>query len=492
MDKVPILTVMTFLPLLGGVFILFFKEKDEFMIKATAVVSTLLSFFLCLVVYFGFSKETSAIQFGEKATWIKSFGVSYQMGVDGINILMILLTTFLLLLSSIYSCTVIKEKLKEYMFSLLVIETTVLGVFLATDLFLFFIFWEAMLIPVYFMIIMWGHKDKIYAGFKFFIFTFLGSLPMLVAILALYFIHGDQTGEYTFDLFKLYQTDIPYNLQFWLFLGFFISFAVKVPFILLHTWLPDAHTEAPTVGSVVLAGLLLKTGAYGFIRYSLPLFPQVTAEATTLMLFMGVVGIVYTPVVALAQFDMKRLIAYSSIGHMGFVIIGIFSLTSLSFKGAILQMFNHGITTAALFFMAGIIYERGRTREMADFGGLWKEVPVLSAFLLIFTLSSMGLPGLNNFIGEFLVLIGLFQVNKIVVVIAVIGILSTAVYFLNMLQKVIFGPKTRDYGWNDLTRVEIGVLLALLFFVIFIGVYPQPFLEMIDSSVLDVLERVKR
>jgi NADH-quinone oxidoreductase subunit M len=246
------------------------------------------------------------------------------------------------------------------------------------------------------------------------------------------------------------------------------------------------------VGSVVLAGLLLKTGAYGFIRYSLPLFPQVTAEATTLMLFMGVVGIVYTPVVALAQFDMKRLIAYSSIGHMGFVIIGIFSLTSLSFKGAILQMFNHGITTAALFFMAGIIYERGRTREMADFGGLWKEVPVLSAFLLIFTLSSMGLPGLNNFIGEFLVLIGLFQVNKIVVVIAVIGILSTAVYFLNMLQKVIFGPKTRDYGWNDLTRVEIGVLLALLFFVIFIGVYPQPFLEMIDSSVLDVLERVKR
>jgi NADH-quinone oxidoreductase subunit M len=265
MDKVPLLTVMTFLPLLGGAFILLFRRENEFMIKATAFVSTLLTFFLSLVVFFGFSEETSAIQFGEKVAWIKSFGVSYQMGVDGINILLILLTTFLLLLSSVYSCSVIKENTKEYMFCLLLIETTVLGVFLATDLFLFFIFWEAMLIPVYFMIIMWGHENKLYAGFKFFIFTFLGSLPMLVAILALYFIHGDQTGEYTFDLFKVYQTDIPYNLQVWLFLGFFISFAVKVPLLFLHTWLPDAHTEAPTVGSVILAWLLLKTGAYGFI-----------------------------------------------------------------------------------------------------------------------------------------------------------------------------------------------------------------------------------
>jgi NADH-quinone oxidoreductase subunit M len=483
---------MTFLPLLGGVLILLFRREDEFTIKLTAFVATLLSFLLSLVVYFGFSEETSAIQFSEKVAWIESFGVSYQLGVDGINILLILLTTFLLLLSSVYSWIVIKENTKEYMFCLLLVETTVLGVFLATDLFLFFIFWEAMLIPIYFMIIMWGHENKIYAGFKFFLFTFLGSLPMLVAILALYFIHGGQTGEYTFDLFKVYQTDIDYDIQIWLFLGFFISFAVKVPLLFLHTWLPDAHTEAPTVGSVILAGLLLKTGAYGFIRYSLPLFPQVTLDATPLLLYFGVLGIAYIPIVALGQFDIKRLIAYSSIGHMGFVVIGIFSLNSLGLKGAILQMFNHGITTGALFIMAGILYERGRTREMAELGGLWKEIPVFSAFLLIFSLSSMGLPGLNNFIGEFLILIGLFQVNKIVVFIAVFGIFSTAVYFLNMLQIVIFGPKTRDYGWNDLTRVEIAVLLALLFFVIFIGVYPQPFLDKIDRSVLDLLEMVKR
>jgi NADH-quinone oxidoreductase subunit M len=483
---------MTFLPLLGGIFVLLTKRENEFRIKATAVGSTILTFLLSLVVFFGFSEETPAVQFGEKVAWIDSFGVNYQMGVDGINILMILLTTFLLLVSSVYSWNVIKENVKEYMFALLLVETMVLGVFLSMDLFLFFIFWEAMLIPVYFMMLMWGHENKIYAAFKFFIFTFLGSLPMLVAILAIYFIHGDQSGEYTFDLFKLYQTDIPYRIQLWLFLGFFISFAVKVPLIPLHTWLPDAHTEAPTIGSVILAGLLLKTGAYGFIRYSLPLFPQVTAEATTILLYLAVLGIVYTPVVALVQIDLKKLIAYSSIGHMGFAVIGIFSLTALSFKGSILQMFNHGITTGALFIMAGMIYERGHTRKIAELGGLWKEVPILSAFLFVFTLSSLGLPGLNNFIGEFLVLIGLFKINKIVVVIAVFGILSTAVYFLNMLQKVIFGPKKKEYGWHDLTRIEIGILLALLFFVVFLGVHPQPFLDKIDASVVDLIEMVKR
>ncbi len=491
MDGVPILSVMTFLPLLGGVIVLLTKRKNEFMIKTTGLVSTLLTFMISLLVFFGVSKHTAAMQYAEKVSWIESFGVTYSMGVDGISILMILLTTFLMLLSSVYSWDVVKTSLKEYMFAMLLLETTVLGVFLSTDLFLFFIFWEAMLIPIYFRIIMWGHENKIYAGFKFFIFTFLGSLPMLVAILALYFIHGSQTGEYTFDLLELYTTEIPFDLQLWLFLGFFISFAIKVPLVPFHTWLPDAHTEAPTVGSVILAGLLLKTGTYGFIRYSLPLFPEVSVEAASYLLYLGVVGIIYTPVVALAQFDLKKLIAYSSIGHMGFVVIGIFSLTALSFKGAILQMFNHGITTGALFIMAGIIYERAKTREIAEFGGLWKEVPVMSSFLLVFTLSSLGLPGLNNFIGEFLILIGLFKVNKIVVVGAVFGILTTAVYFLNMLQKVIFGPKKKDYGWADLTWAETGVLLGLLFFVVFLGVYPQPFLDMIDASVVNMLGMFK-
>lgn len=461
------------------------------MIKATALVSTLLTFLISLVVFFSFSRGTPAVQFGEKVPWIESFGVSYSMGVDGISILMVVLTTFLLLLSCVYSWAVVKTSLKEYIFAMLLLETTVLGVFLSMDLFLFFIFWEAMLVPIYFMIIMWGHENKLYAGFKFFIFTFLGSLPMLVAILALYFIHGSQTGEYTFELLELYNTEISFNIQLWLFLGFFISFAVKVPLVPFHTWLPDAHTEAPTVGSVILAGLLLKTGAYGFIRYSIPLFPEVTLSATPYLLYLAALGILYTPFVALAQSDLKKLIAYSSIGHMGFVVLGIFSLTALSFKGAILQMFNHGITTGALFIMAGIIYERAKTREISEFGGLWKEVPVMSSFLLVFTLSSLGLPGLNNFIGEFLILIGLFQINKVVVVIAVFGILATAVYFLNMLQKVIFGAARKEYGWADLTRAETAVLLGLLFFVVFLGVYPQPFLDMIDASVLNLIETVK-
>jgi NADH-quinone oxidoreductase subunit M len=481
----PVLTVLVFSPLAVALVLIFLK--DERTIKFFSIGVSSFVFLLSLLVYFSFSTTVHTMQFEEKASWIEGFGVSYHLGVDGISLLLVLLTALLFMLGSIYSWN-IRDRVKEYFFFLLIMETAIQGVFLSLDLFLFFIFWEAMIIPMYFMIIMWGHENRIYAGFKFFIYTLSGSLIMLVSILALYFIHGSQTGQYTFDLFDLYGTDISPTVQYWLFLGFFISFAVKIPLLPLHTWLPDAHTEAPTVGSVILAGLLLKTAGYGFIRFSIPLFPIATSELAPMIIILSVCGIIYAPMMCLAQKDLKRLIAYSSIGHLGFVVLGIFVMTRLSVEGAILQMVNHGITTGALFLLAGMIYERAKTREISEFGGLWKEVPVLSAFLLLFSLSSMGLPGLNNFIGEFLVLVGAFKGNEVIVIVALLGILTTAVYFLQMLQKVIFGPKKKEYGWKDLSVNEVSVLTVLAILMFFIGLYPQPFLNTMDSSVMRLIE----
>ncbi|MFQ5603520.1 MAG: NADH-quinone oxidoreductase subunit M [bacterium] len=490
--SIPILTIITFLPLPGALIISLIKKQNQSAIKITAFAITLLIFCLSVPLYFQFD-ATAAMQFTERVDWIPAWGVGYHLGIDGISLFMVLLTTFLTPIVILSSWNSVTKNVKGYLISLLVLEAGILGVFVALDLFLFYIFWEVMLIPMYFVIGIWGGENRIYAAVKFFIYTMVGSLLMLVAILVMYFYHGGLTGRYTFDILAWQQTNLPLDFQTWLFLAFGLSFAIKVPMFPFHTWLPDAHVEAPTGGSVILAGVLLKMGTYGFLRFCLPFFPHAVSQFTPWIFVLGVIGVIYGALVAMVQPDLKKLVAYSSVSHLGFVMLGIFALNVQGIQGGLLQMVNHGLSTGALFLIVGMLYERRHTRLIADFGGLAKRLPIFATFFMIVTLSSIGLPGLNGFVGEFLILLGTFLSSKTYAVLAASGVILAAVYMLRMFHRVMFGKLDNEKNRRllDLSAREISVLVPIVVLIILIGFYPNAFLKKMAPSVEHLIQSVQ-
>lgn len=485
-----ILTIITFFPLLGVLIILFIPRESLNSIKITAFITSIITLVISLYLYFNFDPLLSKMQFEITKEWIPALGINYHLGIDGISLFLVLLTTFLATLAIFSSWTAITEKVKGYMISMLILETGMIGVFVSLDLFLFYVFWEGMLIPMYFLIGIWGGPRKIYATIKFVLFTMFGSVLMLVAILVLYFLNHAYSGVYTFDLLKIYHLPIPLSAQFWLFLAFALAFAIKVPVFPFHTWLPDAHVEAPTAGSVLLAGVLLKMGTYGFLRFCLPLFPNAFFDFIPLFSILAIIGIIYGALVATRQKDVKSLVAYSSVSHLGFVMLGLFALNIQSIEGGILQMINHGISTGALFLIVGMIYERRHTRLIQDFGGLSKQIPIFAAFFMIVTLSSIGLPGTNGFVGEFLILLGTFKANVTYAVLGAIGIILATVYMLWMYQRVMFGKleKPENMKLKDLNFREKIILVPIVLLIFWIGVFPKPFLDRMQESVKSLLE----
>ncbi len=494
MNLASLLNIVTFLPLLGVIVLLMIPRSEEKLIKAWAFLVSLVTFLLSLPIFYYFDGSKSGMQFETVKSWIPTIEAQFHTGVDGISILLFMLTTFIMPLAILSSYSAITTRVKEYMIAMLFLETGMLGVFISLDLLLFYVFWEVMLIPMYLLIGVWGGPRRIYAAVKFVLYTMVGSVLMLAAILYLYFMYHNYTGVYTFDLTKIYELSIPFNIQYWLFLAFALAFAIKVPIFPLHTWLPDAHVEAPTAGSVILAGVLLKMGTYGFLRFNLPLFPQATAYFTPLFFVLAAIGILYGAWVAMVQHDIKKLVAYSSVAHLGFVMLGIFALTVESVQGGIIQMVNHGLSTGALFLAVGMIYERRHTRQIADFGGISKVMPVFATLFLIVCLSSLGLPGTNGFIGEFLILLGTFQVTKTFAVLGTAGIIFAAVYLLWMYRRVMFGPLTHEENKSltDLNGREIGTLLAIILFIFWIGFFPRTFMNKTEATVVDLISRVKK
>ncbi len=487
-----LLSIVIFLPLLGVIAIALLRNMGASAIKGIALVISLLTFVISIGLYTGFDATATdeMFQLGAKQNWISGLGISYHIGIDGISLWLVLLTTFLTPICILAAWNSVEKGLGGFMMSLLALETGMLGVFCALDLFLFFVFWEAMLIPMYFLIGIWGGERRIYATIKFVLYTMAGSALMLVGILALYFQNGN-----SFDLVTLLEAGGTFKPAMLLFLAFFIAFAIKVPLFPFHTWLPDAHVEAPTVGSVILAGVLLKMGTYGIVRFCLPLFPQAAADATPWIVPLAVIGIIYGALVAMVQPDLKKLVAYSSVSHLGFVVLGLFSQSDAGIQGSVLQMINHGLSTGALFLLVGMIYERRHSRMIVDFGGLAKKMPIFATIFLIVTLSSIGLPGLNGFVGEFKILLGSFVGNafsKWYVVFATTGVILAAVYMLWMYQRVMFGtPDSTNEALPDLKPREIAVLLPILLFIVWIGVYPNTFLKPMEESVSAVAEKVK-
>lgn len=482
----PILSLVTFLPLIGAIILIF--VKNETAVRWIAIFFTAIDFIFAIPLLLSFDKTTYHMQFVEHYDWIPSWNISYYLGVDGISVLFVFLASLLGWICVLASWKAIDKKIKEFMISLLVMQTAMIGVFCALDFFLFYIFWEAMLIPMFLIIGVWGGVNRIYAAFKFFLYTLAGSIFMLVGIIVLYFMGGE-----TFNIIALMNQKYPITVQIWVFLAFFIAFAIKVPMFPFHTWLPDAHVEAPTAGSIILAGVLLKMGTYGMLRFLMPLFPDASAYFAIPILILSVIAIVYGGFLALAQSDIKKLVAYSSVSHMGFVTLGLFIYNSVGIKGGILQMFNHGITTGALFLCVGIIYERTHTRDLADYGGLAKAVPIYATFLTIFTLSSMAIPGTNSFIGELLILMGAFGYNKLFATLAILGALLGAVYLLGMYRMVALGEVTNAHikeAWDADGR-EIIAMVALAIFVLWIGLHARPFLDIMDVSVNHLLEQMK-
>lgn len=472
----PLLSILIFLPLLGGLTLLFFRQ--ELLIKSWALGISLINFILSLPLFIYFNPNTPKFQFAEYYKWLPYFKLHYVLGVDGFTVLLVLLTTLLTPICILCSWRAISHRIKEFMFCLLLMEAAVIGVFCALDFVLFYIFWEAMLVPMYLLIAVWGGPNKAYASLKFFIYTLAGSVFLMVAMIALYL----KTG--TFSIPELMQAHLPFRFQFWIFLAFAIAFAIKVPLFPFHTWLPAAHVEAPTAGSVFLASLLLKMGTYGFVRFCLPMTPEASHYFAPMMIFLAITSIIYGGYVALGQEDMKRLIAYSSVAHMGFVILGIFVSNLRGMEGAVMQMLNHGITTGALFLMVGIIYERTHSRLINDNAGIGKLMPWYVTFLGFFSFSSFAFPGTNSFVGEFLVLAGAFLKNKWVGALAVPGALLAAAYMLRLLQRIIWGdtPKTPQ-KFFDLGLREICFLTPLFILVFWIGLSPGLFLRFMDDSI---------
>ncbi len=485
---IPILTLVTFFPVAGILVVLALPAGRTRAIKLAANVITGLEFVATLLLITRFDASSGEMQFLERLPWIKSIGAQYLLGVDGISLLLVLLTSLLTFLATLSSWRAIEKRLKEYYIFMLLLETGMIGVFLALDLLLFYVFWEVVLVPMYFLIGVWGGERKLYAAIKFFLYTLFGSVAMLVGILIL-------RGQHqTFDVLAMLGAGavLPVALQGWVFLAFFLGFAIKVPMFPFHTWLPDAHVEAPTAGSVILAGVLLKMGTYGFLRFSLPLLPDASRRYAPVLVVLALVAIVYGALVSLMQKDMKKLIAYSSVSHMGFVMLGLFVLTPLAAKGAVLQMINHGLSTGALFLIVGIVYERRHTRLIAEFGGLASRMPVYAAVFLIMTMSSIGLPGLNGFIGEFMILMGTFPVSWLWTAIAATGIILGAGYMLWLYQRVMFGRLTNpaNESLKDLTLREFATFLPLIVLAFWIGVFPKPFLSVLDKPVEKIIRVV--
>ena len=493
MSDWPHLTIVTFLPLLGAVlFVMPLRgdpEKVTRNARWAALWISLLTFAWSLVIWFGFDRKEAGFQFEEKAQWMPQFGVSYHMGVDGISMMFVLLSTLLTPLCILASWEAIQVRVKEYMIAFLVLETLMIGTFCALDFVAFYMFFEGVLIPMFLIIGVWGGPRRIYSAFKFFLYTFLGSVLMLVAVLAIYFNVG--TTDIVEITHRLADHPLPAGTQSWLWLAFLASFAVKVPMWPVHTWLPDAHVEAPTAGSVILAGVLLKIGGYGFLRFSLPMLPIASVHFTPLIFALSVVAVIYTSLVALAQQDMKKLIAYSSVAHMGFVTAGIFAPNLQGIEGAIFQMLSHGIVSAALFLIVGVVYDRMHSREIATYGGLVHRMPLYAAVFMLFMLASVGLPATSGFPGEFLVMAGLFQVNTWVAAFICTGIILGCAYMLWLYRRVIFGELTKDSLKNilDLNRREVAVFVPLVATVLWMGIYPSSFFAVMEPSVTQLIKQ---
>ncbi len=489
----PLLTLITFTPLAGALLLALTPRSAERLHGRLAFVFALVSFLLSLQLLAGFDAAVTSFQFVERADWVPELGIQYAVGIDGISLFLVLLTTFLMPLIVLAGWGDVHKLTKEYMILLLAIETGMIGAFIAIDLFLFYVFWEIMLIPMYFLVGVWGGEKRIYAALKLLIYTIVGSLLMLVAILYLVWLHHDVTGRLTFDLVQLYELTVPLGTQRWLFAAFALAFAIKVPMFPLHTWLPDAHTEAPTGGSVILAGVLLKMGTYGFLRYAIPLFPNAAMEAMPLIAALSAIGIVYGALVCMIQPDMKRLIAYSSVSHLGFVMLGMSALNDQGVQGSLYQMLGHGISTGALFLSVGVIYERRHTRLISEFGGLWAQMPIYGGLFMVVMLSSVGLPGLNGFVGEFLILLGAFEAYPIAAVVGTSGVILGAVYLLWMFQRVMLGPLTNPANRElaDVSPREILVFAPLVVMMFVMGMYPQPFLNRMEPTITAYLRTVE-
>jgi NADH-quinone oxidoreductase subunit M len=489
-----VLNTLLALPLVGALAVLALPERRA---KHVALAVALAEFVVSAGLWWAFDTGLTVMQFRFWAPWIPSFGIAYHVGVDGISLFMVLLTTFTVPLAILGSYRYITQRERGFYALMLVLTTGMIGVFVALDLFLFYVFWEVMLIPMYFIIGIWGGTRRLYAAIKFFLYTFVGSLLMLVAILVMVTVVGRETGTYSFDYgWLLEQAGLLRPRGLWLFLAFALAFAIKVPIFPFHTWLPDAHVEAPTAGSVVLAGILLKMGTYGFLRFAVPFFPEAAFDprVATVMVTLAVVGIIYGALVAMVQPDFKKLIAYSSVSHLGFVMLGIWALTTQSVTGAIVIMINHGVSTGALFLMVGMMYERRHSRMIADYGGLAAVMPAFAAVLTLVSLSSIGLPGTNGFVGEFLVLLGAFRTQPWAAAIATTGVIFAAAYLLWALQRIIYQrlDKPENEGLPDLSRRELAILVPIIAAILWIGVYPKPILDRIEPSVEQFVTQVER
>jgi NADH-quinone oxidoreductase subunit M len=481
-----LLSLLIFLPLVGAIVLGLIRGGDD-RVRNLALGLTVLNFLVSIPLLTQFNTAGPEMQFVERHRWIPSFNIEYAVGVDGISVLFVLLTTLLSPVCVLASWTAVTSRVREFMITLLVMEGAMIGVFAALDFVLFYVFWEAMLIPMYLIIGVWGGPNRIYAAIKFFLYTLAGSLLLLVAIIVLYF-----SGGHTFNILSLMGQPYSPTLQTWVFWAFFLAFAIKVPMFPFHTWLPDAHVEAPTAGSVILASILLKMGGYGMLRFCLPMVPQASQAYTGVVLTLSVIAILYGAYMALAQSDLKKLIAYSSVSHMGFVTLGIFVFNAQGIEGALLQMVNHGITTGALFLLVGMVYDRTHSRRIADYGGIARPMPRYGVMLVIFTLSSLGLPGMNSFVGEFLVLLGAFLTHRTAAVIATLGVILAAVYLLWMVQRVLFGPITKsdNAGLTDIGFREAAILAPLVVLVFWIGIFPESVLAVLHASVNHLLGQV--
>ncbi len=484
----PVLSLLTWLPLVGVLFIMTVRGTEDVVARNArfaALWTSLIVFLLSLKLWFGFDTSAPGFQFQEHATWLPDFKVDYRMGVDGISVLFVLLSTALTPICILASWEAITTRVREYMIAFLVLETMMVGMFSAQDFVVFYMFFEGVLIPMFLIIGVWGGARRVYASFKFFLYTLTGSILMLLALLAIWYTAG------TTDLAVLMQTQFSPRMQFWLFLAFFASFAVKVPMWPVHTWLPDAHVEAPTAGSVILAGVLLKMGAYGFLRFSVPMLPQASQSFAPMMFTLGVVAVIYTSLVALAQTDMKKLIAYSSVAHMGVVVIGIFTFNAQGIQGALFQMLSHGIVSAALFLCVGVVYDRIHTRDIDRYGGLASRMPAYAVVFMVFTMASVGLPGTAGFVGEFLVLVGAFKVSLWLSLLGSLGMILGAAYMLYLYRRVVFGTITRDdlRAILDLSPRELAIFAPLVLLTLWMGIYPSSFTQFFDASVHAMVEQ---
>ena len=490
----PILTSIVALPVAGALLLFFVRGDEEQsapVVRTLALIVSLLVFAETLLLWSRFNAASGEFQFVERHAWIPAFGIEYYVGVDGISLLLLVLTGFLTPLALLGSWESVHKQTRAFCVFVLLLESAMLGVFISLDLFLFYIFWDAMLVPMYFLIGIWGYERRFYAAIKFILYTMAGSVLMLLAILGLAYLHYTATGTYSFDLLKLYDMPIDGHTQFWFFLAFALAFAIKVPLFPFHTWLPDAHVEAPTAGSVILAGVMLKMGTYGLLRFAFPLFPEVAAFFAPWLALLAVIGIVYGALVAMVQPDMKKLVAYSSVSHLGFVVLGIAAMNTQGVSGAVYQMLSHGISTGGLFLIVGMLSDRRHTRQIAEFGGLKKVMPHLVAAFLIVTLASIGLPGLNGFVGEFLILLGAFRWDPRLAAVAATGVILSATYMLWMFQRVNYGPVTNEKNATlaDLRPREWAVIVPIIAVAILMGVVPNLFLRPIEPAVERLLNQ---